>query len=73
VRVVTILPGFVDTPMTAAIPKQGPLWARPERVAGDIVRALARRNGNLYTPWFWCWIMAIVKHLPMALFLRSKL
>ena len=73
VRVVTILPGFVDTPMTAAIPKQGPLWASPERVAQDIERALSQRNGTLYTPWFWRWIMLVVLHLPQALFLRSKL
>lgn len=72
VRVVTILPGFVDTPMTAALPK-GPLWAQPEAVAADIERALARRNGVLYTPGFWRWIMFIVVHLPQALFLRSKL
>lgn len=73
VRVVTILPGFVDTPMTAALPKTGPLWAQPERVAADIEKALAQRNGTLYTPWFWRWIMLIVIHLPQALFLRSKL
>ncbi|MFN3302738.1 MAG: SDR family oxidoreductase [Roseateles sp.] len=73
VRVVTVLPGFVDTPMTASLPKGGPLWAKPERVAADIVAALERRNGTLYTPWFWRWIMAIVTHLPPALFLRSKL
>jgi hypothetical protein len=73
VRVVTILPGFVDTPMTAGLPKSGPLWAQPARVAADIERALERRNGNLYTPWFWRWIMLIVLHLPQALFLRSKL
>lgn len=72
VRVVTVLPGFVDTPMTAGLAK-GPLWAQPERVAADIERALDRRNGVLYTPWFWRWIMAIVMHLPQALFLRSKL
>lgn len=72
VRVVTILPGFVDTPMTAALLK-GPLWAQPEAVAADIERALARRNGKLYTPGFWRWIMFIVVHLPQALFLRSKL
>lgn len=73
VRVVTILPGFVDTPMTATIPKNGPLWAQPERVASDIQQALGRRNGTLYTPWFWRWIMLIVMHLPQAIFLRSKL
>lgn len=72
VRVVTVLPGFVDTPMTAAFPK-GPLWAQPQRVASDIVIALDRRNGTLYTPWFWRWIMALVVHLPNTLFLRTKL
>ena len=36
VRVVTIKPGFVDTPMTREFPK-GLLWATPERVARDIV------------------------------------
>jgi len=29
VAVITIKPGFVDTPMTAAFPK-GPLWAKPQ-------------------------------------------
>ena len=72
VRVVTLLPGFVDTPMTAGFPK-GPLWASPERVAADIVRALGRRNGNVYTPGFWRWIMLLVRHLPERLFLRSNL
>jgi decaprenylphospho-beta-D-erythro-pentofuranosid-2-ulose 2-reductase len=72
VRVVTILPGFVDTPMTAGFTK-GPLWAQPARVAADIEHALDRHNGSLYTPWFWRWIMFVVKHLPQRIFLRSKL
>ena len=71
-RVVTVLPGFVDTPMTAAF-RKGPLWARPEKVARDIERALDRANGEVYTPGFWRWIMLVVRHLPNALFLRSKL
>jgi hypothetical protein len=72
VRVVTILPGFVDTPMTADFPK-GPLWAKPEKVAADIERALGRANGEVYTPWFWRWIMLLVVHLPKPLFLRTRL
>ena len=72
VRVLTILPGFVDTPMTAAFPK-GPLWASPSRVALDIERGLDRGTGSLYTPWFWRWILLIVIHLPRSLFLRSGL
>jgi decaprenylphospho-beta-D-erythro-pentofuranosid-2-ulose 2-reductase len=72
VRVVTILPGFVDTPMTATFPK-GPLWASPGRIADDIFRALQRGTGTLYTPWFWRWIMLVVTHLPEWLFVRTKL
>ena len=72
VRVVTILPGFVDTPMTASF-KKGPLWAAPERVASDIAKAMEKRNGALYTPWFWRWIMLLVTHLPQRLFLRTRL
>ena len=72
VRVVTIVPGFVDTPMTADLAK-GPLWAPPERVARDIVRALERGFGVVYTPWFWRWIMVVIRHLPERLFVRMKL
>jgi decaprenylphospho-beta-D-erythro-pentofuranosid-2-ulose 2-reductase len=72
VRVLTILPGFVDTPMTSAF-RKGRLWASPARVAIDIERGLDRGRGKLYTPGFWRWIMLIVIHLPRPLFLRSRL
>lgn len=72
VRVVTILPGFVDTPMTAAFPK-GPIWATPERVAADIDRALAKGFGAVYTPWFWRWIMLLIRHVPERLFVKTRL
>ncbi|HET8869345.1 MAG TPA: SDR family oxidoreductase, partial [Aquabacterium sp.] len=39
VSVTTIKPGFVDTPMTAAF-KKGALWAQPDQVAKDIVKAM---------------------------------
>jgi decaprenylphospho-beta-D-erythro-pentofuranosid-2-ulose 2-reductase len=72
VRVVTILPGFVDTPMTAGV-RKGPLWVTPERVALDIDRALTRGFGAVYVPWFWRWIMLVIRHLPERLFVRTKL
>lgn len=72
VRVVTLLPGFVDTPMTAGFAK-GPLWATTERVAQDIDAALARGFGHVYTPWFWRWIMLLVRLLPERLFIRTRL
>jgi len=72
VRVLTVKPGLVDTPMTAAFDK-GPLWARPERVARDIHRAIARGATELYTPWFWRWIMLVIRAVPRPIFFRTKL
>jgi decaprenylphospho-beta-D-erythro-pentofuranosid-2-ulose 2-reductase len=72
VAVVDIRPGFVDTPMTAAFPK-GALWATPAKVAADIVAAVDRRAGIVYTPWFWRWIMLVIRHIPEPIFVRTKL
>jgi decaprenylphospho-beta-D-erythro-pentofuranosid-2-ulose 2-reductase len=71
VRVVTIKPGFVDTPMTADFPK-GRLWSKPATVARDIRRAMDRGSTTLYTPWFWRLIMLIVRSVPETLFRRLR-
>ena len=72
VRVVTIKPGFVSTPMTAAF-KKGALWATPASVAADIVRAMDRGKAVIYTPWFWRPIMWIIRSVPETLFRRLNL
>jgi decaprenylphospho-beta-D-erythro-pentofuranosid-2-ulose 2-reductase len=71
VHVLTVKPGFVDTPMTAAF-KKGPLWATPQKVAADIVYAIERRQQVLYTPWFWRWIMTLIRLIPERLFMRLR-
>lgn len=72
VAVITVKPGFVDTPMTAAFQK-GPLWASPEQVARDIDRAIAKGRRVIYTPWFWRWIMRIIRSVPTFVFHRTRL
>lgn len=72
VAVVTIKPGFVDTPMTRDF-KKGALWASPQAVGRGIVRAVDRRRDVVYLPWFWWGIMFIIKHVPEAIFKRAKL
>jgi decaprenylphospho-beta-D-erythro-pentofuranosid-2-ulose 2-reductase len=72
VNVLLIKPGFVDTPMTAAF-KKGLLWAKPEKIAALIVRALDRRQQVIYTPSFWALIMLIIRSIPRPLFVRLKL
>ena len=73
VHVLTIKPGFVDTPMTVALEKKGLLWAMPEQVASGIVRAMCKRKDIVYVPWFWRWIMLIVRSVPERVFKRLKL
>jgi len=73
VAVLDVRPGFVSTAMTEHLPRGGPLWAEPNKVAADIARAVERRRAVVYTPWFWGLIMTIVRNLPRPLFHRSKL
>jgi decaprenylphospho-beta-D-erythro-pentofuranosid-2-ulose 2-reductase len=72
VQVITVKPGFVDTPMTAAFDK-GPLWASPDSIAKGIVKAIDKRKDVVYLPWFWRWIMLVIRLIPEPLFKRLKL
>jgi len=73
VNVLTIKPGFVDTPMTAAITPKGALWAQPDRVAAGIVKAIDSGRSVVYLPWFWRWIMLVIRLIPEPVFKRIKL
>lgn len=73
VAVVTIKPGFVDTPMTAEFEKKGPLWAQPQDVAAGIVKAIDRGADVVYLPWFWRYIMLIIRHIPEFIFKKLSL
>lgn len=72
VTVVTVKPGFVDTPMTKDF-KKGLLWASAEKVAADISTAIEKKRSELYTPWFWRYIMLIIKCIPEFLFKKLPL
>ncbi len=58
--------------MTAAFPK-GLLWAQPETVARDILKAIASSRDVLYTPWYWRLVMAVICAIPEAIFKRLSL
>lgn len=73
VHVLTIKPGFVDTPMTADIEKGGPLWATPDQVADSIIKAINQQKDVAYVPWFWWGIMVIIKSIPEKIFKRLGL
>ena len=72
VTVLTIKPGFVATPMTAAMRKNA-LYASPRRVGRAIYRAIERRRDVIYIPWFWRPLMAAIRTVPERIFKRLHL
>jgi short-subunit dehydrogenase len=72
VAVITIKPGFVDTPMTAHI-KKGPLFASAESVGRQVYQAIQQRKDVVYVPWFWWGVMTIIKSIPERIFKKLSL
>ena len=67
VSVVTIKPGFVDTPMTAEI-KKNALFANAHTVGQRIYQAMKKPQDVVYVPWFWSPIMRMVRTIPERVF-----
>ena len=72
VHVLTIKPGFVDTPMTKDF-KKGFLWVSPEVISKGIYNALKKKKETVYLPFFWLFIMMIIKSIPEKIFKHLKL
>src|SRR5947209_8043335 len=72
VAVVTVKPGLIDTPMTAAV-KKGLLAASAQGVGEGIYRAMKNRKEVVYLPWYWRPIMLIVRNIPEPVFKRLSL
>jgi short-subunit dehydrogenase len=71
VTVLTVKPGFVQTDMLKAAQKAlFPITA--DKAAEDIFRALRLRKQQIYTPWYWSWIMLVVRNIPSLLFRRMS-
>ncbi|MDA9634166.1 SDR family oxidoreductase [Pseudomonadota bacterium] len=72
VAVVTVKPGFVDTPMTSDF-KKGFLWAMPNAVASKIVKAIDKGTAEVYIPSFWWAVMLVIKAVPNKIFRNLSL
>lgn len=64
VRVVTIKPGFVATPMLADAKPPRPLVISAEQAARRIAEVCERGPEVVYVPTRWAFIMAVVRALP---------
>ncbi len=72
VHVLTVKPGFVDTPMTRN-KKKGLLFTKPEVIAQGILKAVRARKNSVYLPWFWKYIMLIIRSVPESVFKKLKM
>lgn len=72
VKVLTVKPGFVDTPMTAGM-RKGPLFAPAATVGEGIYSAIRRGKDEVYLPFFWRFIMLAIKITPECVFKRLRL
>lgn len=72
VKVITIKPGMVDTPMTANMPKN-PLFAKPQDVGRLIYKSINSGKEIAYVPGYWRLIMLIIKLIPEFIFKKMSL
>ncbi|MGA7192928.1 MAG: SDR family NAD(P)-dependent oxidoreductase [Anaerolineales bacterium] len=71
VNVLTVKAGFVQTDMLKAAQKvMFPITA--EKAADDIWNVIRTHQQEIYTPWFWRWIMFIIRNIPSILFRRMS-
>lgn len=67
IQVLTVKLGFVDTAMTFGLPGLF-LVAQPQTIAKKILQALKHKQHTIYLPWFWRYIMLIIKAIPEKIF-----
>lgn len=72
VHVLTVKPGFIDTPMTWGLRGRIPI-ASPDALAKAVAKAAERRTDFLYYPWFWRCVMAIVRAVPESRWKKLKI
>lgn len=64
VQVTTIKPGFMDTPMTYGMELPKLLVASPENAGHAITHTILKGKDIAYVPFFWRYIMLIIKSIP---------
>ena len=73
VHVITVLPGFVRTKMTAGLTMSPALVSTPDRIATDVYKAWRSRRNVIHTPWFWWGIMMVIRAIPERVFKKLNL
>jgi hypothetical protein len=72
IKVITIKPGMVDTPMTSDMEK-GLLFANVSSVGKTIYKKIKNGNDVVYVPGYWKLIMGIIKSIPESIFKKLNI
>jgi len=72
VHVMTAKLGFIDTPMTYGMKTKIPI-ASPEATAKALKNAATKGKNTLYYPWFWRFVMYLIKAIPERMFKKMKI
>jgi short-subunit dehydrogenase len=68
IQVVTLLPGYIATPMTAKNPYPMPFLLSADVAARRFARAIARGTSYVVIPWQMGWVAKLLRWLPNPLF-----
>lgn len=66
--VVTVAPGFIDTPMTQVNPYPMPFRMSAEHAAQKVADCIAHRHAYRVIPWQMAWVARLLKWLPNRLY-----
>ncbi len=72
INFIEIKPGFTKTKMTKEF-KKNLLWSEPSVIANDIKKAILHNKKVVYSPFWWKFIMLIIKLLPTFIFNKLKI
>lgn len=68
IAVVTVAPGYIDTPMTRVNPYPMPFKMSAATAALKVARCIAHRRAYTVIPWQMAWVARLLKWLPIPVY-----
>ena len=68
IAVVTVAPGYIDTPMTQVNPYAMPFKMTATAAAANVARCIAQRRAYTVIPWQMAWVARLLKWLPIPVY-----
>jgi hypothetical protein len=68
IDVVTVAPGYIDTPMTQVNPYAMPFRMAAATAATKVARCIAQHRAYTIVPWQMAWVARMLKWLPIPVY-----